>query len=278
MSGIVAFRTSESKQGNQSLNGDSDTADAVLQILLRGSNDAINTGMAVTPCRLEACDPCLPYRVLEGTVKFLTFECDQGGTETRGCPGGGTDLDGDRRADHLVLQVLIVKRAMATLAQRRAQVERSGAVLSAQAEAESMAEATRVLAGASTGLCTTTGRACPSDADCGGPGGEHGTCFVPPGGCVRDLGTTCDPTVQPPKPGSCPTASSARRPESRAKAPAARSKKPAVAAPPQARSVPRTKPARRATAPSAAPARPTAARAPSAATPARASSAWSTRS
>src|SRR5262249_25966112 len=37
-------------------------------------------------------------------------------------------------------------------------------------------------------LCTDTGRACATAADCG-PGAR---CFVPPGGCVRDLGNVCD--------------------------------------------------------------------------------------
>src|SRR5207245_5546857 len=60
------------------------------------------------------------------------------------------------------------------------------------------------LAGAAAGLCTTTGRACATSANCGG-----GTCYVPPGGCILDLGTACDPTAIPPAPNSCPPGSSA---------------------------------------------------------------------
>ena len=37
----------------------------------------VETGQAVTPCRLEACDPRTPYRVNGGEVRFLTFESDQ---------------------------------------------------------------------------------------------------------------------------------------------------------------------------------------------------------
>src|SRR5262249_2363051 len=54
------------------------------------------------------------------------------------------------------------------------------------------AGASTVLAGVSTGICTDTAEACATDADC-----AHGTCFLPPGGCLRNLGTSCffDPTV-----------------------------------------------------------------------------------
>jgi cysteine-rich repeat protein len=204
--GIVAFRTSEAKQGDQPLNGDGDTADSVLQIFVPGSAQPINTHMAVVPCRLEACDPRLPYRVLAHTVRFLTLECDQGGTVTRGCPTGGSDLDGDGRADHLVLQVLNVEQGMATLAQNRARAATSATSAPAQtAEALSMAGSTHVLVAASAGLCTTTGKACTDDLDCRDPASGNGKCFVPPGGCVRDLGTTCDPSKSPPEPDSCPS-------------------------------------------------------------------------
>src|SRR5437667_313246 len=49
---------------------------------------------------------------------------------------------------------------------------------------------------AAVGVCTTTGKACVTSANCGG-----GTCFVPPGGCILDL---LDMTCVPTNPASCP--------------------------------------------------------------------------
>src|SRR5262249_49079556 len=43
------------------------------------------------------------------SVKFLTFECDEGGSETNGCPGGGTDLNNDGDAGDLVIRELNVR-------------------------------------------------------------------------------------------------------------------------------------------------------------------------
>ena len=84
---LIAFRTLESAQGNHNLNGtsngastgDTDSTDGVLQVYDVVSHTLRNTGQAVTPCAIEACDPRLPYRVLGSKVKFLTFEPDQGG-------------------------------------------------------------------------------------------------------------------------------------------------------------------------------------------------------
>ncbi len=100
---LVAFRTSELANGKKNLNGtsggeatgDGDTADGVLQVFDAASGTLRNVGQAVTPCRLEACDPRAPYRVFGAKVKFLTFEPEQ----------GGRDLSGDGSADDLVLQV-----------------------------------------------------------------------------------------------------------------------------------------------------------------------------
>jgi hypothetical protein len=50
----------------------------------------------------------VPYRVAGNQVRFLTRECDQGGSVTAGCAGGGTDLNGDGDAGDLVVQVLDV--------------------------------------------------------------------------------------------------------------------------------------------------------------------------
>lgn len=60
---------------------------------------------AMTPCLFAACDPRRPYRVAGPTVKYLSYECQQGGGVTVGCPSGGTDLNDDGDAGDLVIQV-----------------------------------------------------------------------------------------------------------------------------------------------------------------------------
>src|SRR5262249_39389558 len=69
--GLVAFRTLEQDQGNTDLNHDGDHLDGVLQVYDAVSDRLLNSGFAVTPCELEACDPRVPYRVLKDTVRFL---------------------------------------------------------------------------------------------------------------------------------------------------------------------------------------------------------------
>jgi len=101
---LIAFRTREVAEGSQNLNaqdihgqptGDTDTTDDVLQVYDAVSHRLVNTGQAVTPCGLEACDPRQPYQVQGGRVKFLTYEPDQ----------GGRDLNGDGTTNQLILQV-----------------------------------------------------------------------------------------------------------------------------------------------------------------------------
>ncbi len=154
--GLVAFRTLESAQGVVPLNGDGDTDDGVLQVYDAVAGLLLNGQQAVTPCRLEACDPRIPYRVGNDTVTFLTLEADQ-----------GEDLNGDGDLGDLVLQVLNVRQAC----------DNGGP-----------AGACHTLAAASAGICTDSGEACVDDDTC--PAGD---CFVPPGGCLRDLGTACNP-------------------------------------------------------------------------------------
>lgn len=166
--GLVAFRTLEARQGGQVLNGDGDTADGVLQIYDAVTDQLLNTRLAVTPCRLEACDPRAPFRVLRDTVRFLTLEADQ-----------GRDLNGDGDSDDLVLQVLNVRQAC----QGGVPVDR----------------ACHTLAATAAGVCTGTGEACVTDAGCGA-----GVCFVPPGGCVVDRATSCAPNPLPDAPPPCP--------------------------------------------------------------------------
>jgi hypothetical protein len=172
---LVAFRTNEAAHSDgpggrdDDLNADGDLDDDVLMIYDAAAspgNRLINTEVAIRPCRLEACDPHFPYRVLGDTVKFLTFECDQGGAETDGCIGGGTDLNGDGDAGDLVLRSFNV---------RRRQLNPS--------------DPASVQQGALTaGICTDTAESCIDDTDC-----PAGVCFLPPGGCIEDLGTMCNP-------------------------------------------------------------------------------------
>lgn len=100
---LVAFRTNEAAQ-NENLNassngaptGDIDLLDDVLQVYDLVTGELRNTGQAITPCRLQACDPRRPYRVEGSKVRFLTLEADQ---------GVDSDLDGDGVTGGLVLQV-----------------------------------------------------------------------------------------------------------------------------------------------------------------------------
>ncbi|MGH3638868.1 MAG: TolB family protein [Mycobacterium sp.] len=99
---LVAFRTNEAAQGNTNLNstsnglptGDADTSDNVLQVYDAVSGTLVNTGQAITPCALEACDPRQPYSVSGSVVKFLTLEAEQ----------GGQDLNNDGTNNQLILQ------------------------------------------------------------------------------------------------------------------------------------------------------------------------------
>jgi cysteine-rich repeat protein len=154
--GLLAFRTAEAAQGGLDLNDDGDADDGVLQVFDAASGTLLNSRQAVTPCRLEACDPRLPYRVRNDTVTFLTLEADQ-----------DQDLNGDGDLGDLVVQVLNVRQACSS----------SGP-----------AGNCHTLAATSAGICTDSGDACAGDEAC--PAGD---CFVPPGGCVRDLGTPCNP-------------------------------------------------------------------------------------
>jgi cysteine-rich repeat protein len=112
------------------LNGDGDCCDDVMQAFDLGKScvggptpgascvdgttcgggtcvpgDYVNCAQAMTPCAFPACDPRRPYRVAGPTVKYLTYECQQGGSVTAGCAAGGTDLNGDGDAGDLVIQV-----------------------------------------------------------------------------------------------------------------------------------------------------------------------------
>ena len=190
----IAFRTRESVQcGGPScptgLNGptDTDTLDDVLQVYDLARAECLtpsapadcraNSGQAVRPCRLEACDPRLPYRVGTDSVKFLTFECDQGGSVTAGCPAGGTDLNGETPPDahDLIIQVFNVRTRTTTPI---------GTVLP---DAETQPNP---LQGEET-------------TESGTNGGDNGTVFVSSGRCIETLSAGCTTNAQCDNGGFC---------------------------------------------------------------------------
>lgn len=197
---VVAFRVCESHEGHD-LNDDGDTNDCVLHVYNADAAEQrrlIPTRQAATPCTLAACDPRLPYQVLENTVRFLTSECDEGGEVTDGCPSGGSDLNGDGDANDLVLQVFNVARATITDSLTAAsghRLDRNSSRTRTVGHAV-FAGSVSTITAISLGICTDTGDACTTDFDC--PGG--GECFVPPGGCIENLETTCKPLDESPCP------------------------------------------------------------------------------
>lgn len=183
--GLVAFRTSETEDGPRDLNKDLDVLDDVLFVYDPEMQMVVCTEQTVRPCALEACDPRTPYRVMDSTVKFLSFEPDENCTTGLDCIGGARDLDGDGKANGLILRVFNAMSAC---------------------HGGSVQKSHHALAGAAAGVCTTDGHACAADGDCG----QGGHCFVPPGGCILDHGITCDPEAtvstnnQKTESGGCP--------------------------------------------------------------------------
>ncbi len=173
---IVAFRVDEAGQGAGSQNGDSDTTDGVMQLVDLATEQLVNTDRAATPCPMEACDPLRPYRVKGRTVSFLIREAEQFGGP--GClpssPAGQCDLDGNGNPAG------------------------QGLVLQHYNALASVTEAHRTAGASVSGVCTDTGSSCASDAEC-----PAGRCVVPPGGCIRDLGTSCNPEAVLDDPDAC---------------------------------------------------------------------------
>jgi len=160
------------------LNSDGDCCDDVLQVYDVINQHLVNTGQAVTPCELEACDPHVPYRALGDTVKFLTLEADQ-----------SEDLNDNGTTNDLVLQTFNVRMAeaqgFAPVVASLMSAPRRFARTTVQGSAVH-AQALTVTGAMAAGICTDTGLACATSAAC-----PAGTCFVPPGGCILDLGTSC---------------------------------------------------------------------------------------
>ena len=108
---LIAFRTHETAQ-RAHLNGDFDRLDDVVLVYDVAAGRLHNTRQAIRPCPFQACDPRFPYRVGTDTVRFLTFECDQGGFEVSGCPTGGADLNLDGDAVDFIVQSFNVRSGL----------------------------------------------------------------------------------------------------------------------------------------------------------------------
>ena len=142
----------------------------MLRVFDRERGKIVSTQQTVRPCRLEACDPRQPYRVARNTVTFLSVEFD-----------AGEDLNADGDEGDIVVQTIDVRTGVLAPPSRR------------------------VLGAAKAGVCTGSALPCferrdcekregPKRVDVGDPDPrDGGTCFVPPGGCIKAVGTACQP-------------------------------------------------------------------------------------
>jgi len=176
---LLAFRTSEAAQGtnlnaisNARATGDSDTADAVLQVVDALSGELKNTGQAAVPCDIPECNSRRPYEVRGSKVSFLTLESDQ----------GGRDLTGDGSNTQLVLQVYDFCTENVTTV---------GPVTEGDPELlEAPDESTVILA--EGGRCFLTTPPCAADDDCGDGGFcEEDSCNDATGECRLHAGVAC---------------------------------------------------------------------------------------
>jgi hypothetical protein len=186
---LIAFRTPEASQG-QDLNGDGDQSDDVLQVYDTATGLLHNTHQAATPCLLPQCDPRIPYRVFTSSVKFLTLECDQGGSVfSFGCPTGGTDLNDDGDADDLVIQLYDVPSDT---------VRTIGTVTQGNPLGGGDPGTTNGTVFISSGACIEVGGTCTVTPDCAaGAICQFGTCTRTQGVCTTAAdcppGSTCEP-------------------------------------------------------------------------------------
>ena len=182
---LVAFRTSEAAQGRNLIGSPASNVD-VLQVYDLRARRLHSSGQAVTPCRFEACDPRLPYRVRKDTVTFLTLEPDQGG-----------DLNNDGDQTDLVVQTFNARLADAS-AGLAASGTAAAPARTQRAQGAVFAAPVTALGSVGAGVCSDTGAPCLQDDDC-----AAGACFVPPGACTKDLGVSCDPPQDPQSPPPC---------------------------------------------------------------------------
>lgn len=158
-------------------NKDGDCLDHILKVYDLADDALMDTGESVTPCPVAACKPRHAFQVLNDTVTFLTREADD-----------GRDLDGDDSTNGLVLQSFNAR------AHRSAPATAGAQSAAAPLDAAGAMGMVTTIGSVTAGICTTSGDACVSAADCG----AGGDCYLPPGGCIVDLGAACeflDPSV-----------------------------------------------------------------------------------
>jgi hypothetical protein len=216
---LVAFRTSEAAQGGANLEGSASatppafvlqTYDLTRSACLATAHPAdcvTNSGDAVQTCQLDACDPLFPYRVSNATVRFLTVECTQRGTDTSGCASGGSDLNGNGSAGDLVIRSFAdgVTTTIGVVGGTSGSDPLQGGgnttggglgtvSVSSGLCAEVVACAVSTDCGP-TGTCSAGACQCTTDADCAAEAGfcSGGICMKGQGTCVTDA--ECPPAV-----------------------------------------------------------------------------------
>jgi Tol biopolymer transport system component len=181
---FVAFRTPDGELWAYDFSGGVD------------SGCLLDTGRTATPCRFEACDPRVPYRVGDNTITFLSPK--------------GADVVLDTFNERLAATQAgcDIPAIAGTRVRRRNPAPRASPI--------------KEVAPVFKGLCTNTSAPCASDEACAGDADTApGSCIVPPGNCVVELNRICDlafapqptPTAQPcgsggsctPSPQSTPT-------------------------------------------------------------------------
>jgi len=176
---LVALRVSESGQ-SASLNDDVDRDDDVLFVFDTDSRTLMSTGQTMVPCTLEACDRRQPYRVLGRTVRFLTLESDQ-----------GEDLNGDGDVSDMVVQIFNVDVGQGEAGSTYGAFSEGlyHPTRTARMRSGVAAGAITTVSSVSAGVCSDTGEGCTTNEDCS----PTADCFVPPGRCVKAIGTPCIP-------------------------------------------------------------------------------------
>jgi subtilisin-like proprotein convertase family protein/Tol biopolymer transport system component len=186
---LVAFRSPQSGSARGAGRGVPTMGEGsdILQVYDVRARQLLDTLQTAVPCRFEACDPRVPYRVGKDTVTFLTLESAQ-----------GEDLNDDGDQSDLVLQTFNPR--LTASAGRRGSLASRAAIATGRGLCRGVRPPAvlATLGSVGAGICTTTGQPCVDSRDCG-----TGTCFLPPGGCTRyETGAPCvpitDPSQQPP--------------------------------------------------------------------------------
>jgi cysteine-rich repeat protein len=193
---FVALRTRESAQSDGpppacSRNGDADCDDDVLRVVLLATGTLLETGQAVVPCFLPECNPRKPYRLSQDTVRFLTYEADQ-----------GQDLNQDGDTGDLLVQVFNVQSRLAKVVAEVAAPEPAAEPPPPGAGSDPLASPSEESATEqSAQVAVAVGRCVEDGADPCSPEGSACAagefCFAEPGAttgsCVRDTGAACFP-------------------------------------------------------------------------------------